>query len=366
MTIPSVTTNEQNLGQGEIAGPEKKMIYILKGASGDINLDTLVSLDSQTDLKEVMVEGTRYFDLMEAAQVAGGQKWKAWLYAMEDPKLFGPVLDTYVPLYEPEGFCLIDPFLITATGAVMKTAIEAIQSQIVSFHNTYALECFCVLEFPDKEPANSWTQFQTKLDSAIGAVVAKDILVVPNLHKINAGAVSGRLCHSGISIADGLHRVMSGAILGLQEPQAGLTGSVLKDIANARCVVPFSFANFEGVYWSKSITLDAAGGDYQALENLRVIKKIARNIRIKGIYNIGNREFNDSAESIDKNQTDFMDVLKDMAEPTPEVGEIRQPKPGAIKIVWTTTTKVKVYVKAQPFNSPDDIEFNLSLDLSKT
>nr|WP_235781932.1 DUF2586 family protein [Shewanella vesiculosa] len=58
----------------------------------------------------------------------------------------------------------------------------------------------------------------------------------------------------------------------------------------------------KGIYWGDGSTLDAAGGDYQYIENIRVVHKASREVRILAIRRIGNRALNSTPNSIELNK----------------------------------------------------------------
>lgn len=97
--------------------------------------------------------------------------------------------------------------------------------------------------------------------------------------------------------------------------------------------------------------------------------KAARAVRILAIYRVANRRLNGTPMSIAANKTYFSRPLREMSHSTVFNGEhfpgdIKPPKDDAISIQWPTTTKVEVYIKVQPYNSPKEIVANIMLDLS--
>jgi hypothetical protein len=138
-----------------------------------------------------------------------------------------------------------------------------------------------------------------------------------------------------------------------------------------RLSCPQGYTDYPGMFWGDCNLLDEPGGDYQVIENLRVIDKAARAVRILAIKRIGNRALNDSSVSKAANKTYFMRPLRAMSKGaffagTQFPGDIRPPADDSIEIVWPSFNAVEVYIKVRPWNSPKDITANLILDLTTT
>ncbi|TKY40136.1 phage tail protein, partial [Aeromonas salmonicida subsp. salmonicida] len=125
----------------------------------------------------------------------------------------------------------------------------------------------------------------------------------------------------------------------------------------------------DGIYWADGRQLDAEGGDYQAIENLRVAYKVARRIRIRAIARIGDRSFNSTPGSTAAAVTYFGKDLREMAKAAtingqPFPGDIASPKDGDISIQWIAKNLVSVYVVVRTVDCPKGITVNIMLDLS--
>ena len=57
------------------------------------------------------------------------------------------------------------------------------------------------------------------------------------------------------------------------------------------------YPDYDGIYWADGRTLDAEGGDYQVIENLRVVYKVARRMRLRAIARVADRSFNSTPGS---------------------------------------------------------------------
>lgn len=367
MSQPKVNVNNLNLSQIPAEGSDKIVMFVYQGEAQHANLDQVISINSQSDLKEVISENdTVAYRSVYAAQIAGGQSWNAYalgLTDIDDADLLDTLKD-YMKLYQPEGMCLMGMTLDWDAANEISGVIADVQAMFVGLHNSDAIDAFCILELPDKPVADTWAEFTVKATTELDGLVAANILAVPAFHKTNAGVLAGRLCSPLASIADSPRRTKTGSILGLELPQVGLDGAALETLSNIRLGVPNTFANYDGQYWGNGRTLDGATGDFQEIEYLRPLWKAAKKVRALGIASIGDRTFNNSSESIEAHKNLFKKPLKDMSKPMPDVGEIRPPKSDAVDIIWDGLKKANVYLKVQPWNSAEVITFNFSLDLS--
>ena len=79
-------------------------------------------------------------------------------------------------------------------------------------------------------------------------------------------------------------RVATGALVGeWTERPVDVDGrrldmSVLSDLDKARFSVPQWYPDYSGTYWADGTVLDVPGGDYQVIENVRVIQKCMRQV----------------------------------------------------------------------------------------
>ena len=367
MSQPKVNVNNLNLSQVPAEGNDKIVMFVFQGEDGHANLDQVVAINSQSDLKDVISENdTLAYRNVYAAQIAGGQEWNAFVLGVTDVDDAGMVdtMTDYMKLYQPEGICLMGVDLDWDSANSISGFVTIIQTMLLGLHNSDAIDAFCILELPDKPVADTWAVFTAKATTELDNLVAANILAVPAFHKTNAGVLAGRLCSGLASIADSPRRTKTGSILGLELPQEGLDSATLESLSNIRLGVPNTFANYDGQYWGNGRTLDGATGDFQEIEHLRPLWKAAKKVRAIGIASIGDRTFNNSPESIEAHKNLFKKPLKDMSKPMPDVGEIRPPKSDAVDIIWDGLKKANVYLKVQPWNSAEVITFNFSLDLS--
>lgn len=228
---------------------------------------------------------------------------------------------------------------------------------------------------PGINPATqTWSQYEAAQAAITDDVAAYRVAAVPQLHGNDLGCVMGRLCNHSVSIADSPMRVATGPILGLgatpvDSAGRALSGATLATLDDARLSCIQRYTDYPGTYWGDLNLLDIPAGDFQVVENLRVMDKAARAVRILAINRVANRSFNNTPPSIAANKTYFSRPLREMSHSTSFAGEtfpgeIMAPESDAVQIVWPTRTTVEVYLKLQPYNCPKRITANLVLDLS--
>jgi hypothetical protein len=169
-------------------------------------------------------------------------------------------------------------------------------------------------------------------------------------------------------------RVATGSLVGLGDTPVDLNGqpvdnSIFTQLDADRFSVPQTYSDYPGTYWADGNMLEVPAGDFQVIENLRVLDYCARRVRVLAIARIADRKLNSTPNSIEYNKTYFMRPLREASRtinfngiPFPSM--IQPPEEGDITIVWISKYEVEIYIKAQPFNSPKKITANLMLDLS--
>lgn len=114
------------------------------------------------------------------------------------------------------------------------------------------------------------------------------IQLTPRLWGNEPGVLAGRLCSRKVTIADSPARVATGALVEMGSTALPVDGTgvqlelaTLQALEALRFSVPMWYPDYDGMYWSDGRTLDVEGGDYQAVENLRVVDKVARRVRLR-------------------------------------------------------------------------------------
>lgn len=366
MALGKVQVNNLNLGQGDINAIERHFLFIgLAGAVGEES--QLFSVNAQTDLEDAFVDSNLRKQVI-AAQLNAGQNWTAAVYPLADGEDVFEAIDraNEVQSFESVVFCDV------STTAASISAKHDYLFSLQASHGRFVSGLVAVAGID--AATQTWSAYEAA-QVALEAGLANHLAIpVPQLHGNNVGVLAGRLCNYAVSIADSPMRVATGSVMGLgaapvDSAEKPLALATLNTLATARFSVPQWYPDFEGTYWGDGSTLDAAGGDYQYIENIRVVHKASREVRILAIRRIGNRALNSTPNSIELNKAYFMKPLRDMSKSTtilgtPFPGDITPPKDGDIEIVWPTNKSVVIYMVVRPYNSPKSITVNIMLDLS--
>ncbi|MFC6633538.1 DUF2586 domain-containing protein [Microbulbifer taiwanensis] len=366
MALGKVTVNNLNLGQGSFDEVERKALFL---GLGDANLDTVVALNSQSNLDDVLGANTSQLKTqVAAAQANGGENWEAWAVPMSAGPDWEDALDMALQSVSPELVSVCTP-VTDAAG------LQAAQTKAESVRTNQARRVITLMATPGIDPATeNWGDYLTVQSAIVNSVSAYRVAAVPLLHGNNLGILAGRLCNRAVSIADSPMRVATGPLLSLGAVPVDINGApldmaTLSSLDALRLSVPQTYPDYPGTYWGDCNLLDADGGDYQVIEHLRVIDKAARAIRLLAIARVANRQLNSTPISIASNKTYFMRPLREMAKGATIAGtffpgEIKPPKDGDVEIVWQTNSKVDIYLRATPYNSPKELTANIALDLS--
>jgi len=366
MAQGKVTVNNKNLGQGAVNEIERVSLFIGLGATGT---GQVIAIDTQTDLDVVLGSADSEIKTnVAAAKANGGENWVCYALPCAVDYDLGESLVDAMASVSPE-------LVAVCTPVEDKAAIEACYAIAEQLRTQFARRVImlCATAGID-DSTQTWAQYQTAQIAIVDGVKAERCAVIPQLHGNDLGVLVGRLCNRAQSIADSPMRVASDTVFALgavpvDSEGVSLPSATLTALDANRLSCKQEYVDFDGTYWGDCNLLDAEGGDYQVIENLRVVDKAARAVRVLAIRRVADRGFNDSPESTASTKTYFSRPLREMSH-AEEVagrqfpGDIRPPKDDAITIVWKGLTLVDVYVKVQPWNSPKTITANLVLDLS--
>ena len=360
----NVFTGQKN--QGSLPEIERKFLFIGIGATG---VNTVVSLNAQSDLDVALgIADSEIKTQALAAQLNGGPTWEAWAVPIALQGDWSAAVDLAMLSISPEA-------IVVCTPATTDTELNAFQAKAVALLNTYARHVFflCATAGIDNT-TQTWAAYATAQDGITSGVAADRVSAVPQTHGNNLGVLAGRLCRRDVSIADSPMRVRTGAVVGLGTAPNDLFGdelgtATLATLDASRLTVVQWYPDYPGVYFGDLNILDVPGGDYQAGENLRVVLKAARAIRLLAIPRIADRSLNSTPISMALNKTYFMAPLRAMAKVTVFAGqqlpgEIKPPADTAIEIVWESNTSVKIYFSLTPYESGKEINAYVFLDLS--
>ncbi|ELG1576038.1 DUF2586 family protein, partial [Salmonella enterica] len=207
-------------------------------------------------------------------------------------------------------------------------------------------------------------------------IAAYAVQLTPMLFGNEPGLLAGRLCNPSVTIADSPARVATGALVNMgrnDKPQDSdkreLDIATIKALNMARFSVPTWYPDYEGYYWADGVTLDVDGGDYQAIEYLRVADEMARQVRLLAIPKIADRSLNSTPVSIAAHQQLFAKPMRDGAKSLKINGTVfpglcMSPRDGDVQITWPEKDKVQIAIVVRPYNCPKEITISIMLDES--
>ncbi|HDO1129364.1 TPA: DUF2586 family protein, partial [Aeromonas salmonicida] len=340
------------------------------------NTGKLLSLNTQSDLDQLLGTGDSELKAnLLAARDNAGQNWTAAAYVLPTDK---PWLDAAREAQQTQSF---EGILVLGQvwDQVSINAAHALNQELIAKWGRWQFMLLAVPGIVAKAAgknatAQDWSEYEAALAALQDGIKADSVGLVPQLWPNLIGAYAGRLCNRAVSIADSPCRVKTGALVGLDNKPVDKDGiplplATLQTLEKSRYSVPMWYPDYDGIYWADGRQLDAEGGDYQAIENLRVAYKVARRIRIRAIARIGDRSFNSTPGSTAAAVTYFGKDLREMAKAAtingqPFPGDIASPQDGDISIQWIAKNLVSVYVVVRTVDCPKGITVNIMLDLS--
>lgn len=368
MAQGKVTVNNLNLGQGNSPEIERKALFI---GIGSKNVGSVLSLNTQSDLVDllgVVGSGTGIKSQVTAARANGGENWQAYAAPISAADDWRDALDRAMQTVSVE-------LVVVSVPATTSEELEEAHAKAELVRTQFGRRIIILIATPGIDAATqTWSDYEAAQAEITDGVSGYRVAAVPQLHGNDVGVLAGRLCNRAVSIADSPMRVATGPVLGLGATPVDSAGNPLPDATLAaldanRLSCIQRYTDYPGTYWGDCNLLDEPTGDYQVIENLRVIDKAARAVRLLAIRRVSDRILNNSATSIAANKTYFMRPLREMSRSvqigeTVFPGDIRSPADDSITIVWPTFNSVEVYIKVQPYNSPKTLTANLMLDLS--
>ncbi|MBI9109904.1 DUF2586 domain-containing protein [Maridesulfovibrio ferrireducens] len=361
-----VQVNNLNLMQGEFKEVENYFLFIGRGSG--TNEGKLVTVNSDTELDDVL--GANEFNLkthIEAAKLNAGQNWVACVYPLAADEDLADAIDACMELASVEAIVVTDPLADSV-------AVEALQAKAELIMGKYMRPLFFMGTTRAMAVDESWSDFTAAVKPIVSSIAADQVMVVPTLWGMDLGTLAGRLCNRSVTIADSPMRVATGPLLGawsakpVDKDGRAIDMSILQDLESSRLSVPQWYPDYPGVYWADGNMLDVPAGDYQMVENLRVVQKAMRRIYVLAVARIADRKLNSTPNSIEANKLYFMRPLFSMAKSVEIMGiqfpgEIKPPKDSDIVISWKSKYEVEIYLVVTPYNSPKHITCNLLLNL---
>lgn len=377
MTWPTVTISQKNRYNGTTTEVERVVLFV---GYGDTNIGKTLALNTGSDLDAAFGEGDSLLkQIVTAAANNAGQNWFAFAHVMAEP-------DKEKPEYKADedwmNAVTASQTVASAEGVVLAfdvaeaATINRATEMRATLQAKYGRFVWFALAVGGPDDAEAWADYQTRLGALASGIASPGVQLVPRLWGSEPGVLAGRLCNRSVTVADSPARVATGAVTALGSDTLPVDGTgkeidlgVLQALERLRYSVPMWYADYAGIYWSDGRTLDVEGGDYQIIENVRVVDKASRRVRLRAIPKISDRSLNSTPGSISANETYFAAPLREMSKAVeingvPFPGEVKPPKDGDVTIVWATSTHVQVYLVVRPYESAKEISVSIELDTS--
>ena len=372
MSVGQVQVNHINQVQGGFDEIERQVLFI--GTAGIVdNNDTILFVSNESDLDVLL--GAADSDLktqVVAARDNAGQNWQASIAPIAEDGDWTLALDRAMQQNAKVEMAAVCKPVTT------QAEVDAAYAKTMEILGTY--QRFLIIGLAvsgidaTQGTGETWAEYIARIEPVTSGAAANRVFVVPQLHGNNLGVLLGRLCNRAASIADTPMRVITGALVGLGSEPVDTDGVPLDmghliAMDQARFSVPQWYSDYPGTYWADCNLLDIPAGDFQVIENMRVMDYLARRVRVLAIARVADRKLNNTAPSIEFNKTYFQRPLREASKATkfkgvPFPAMILPPLPEDLEIVWPTNSHVQVYISAQPYNCPKKITVNLMLDLS--
>lgn len=377
MTWPTVTISQKNRYNGTTTEVERVVLFV---GYGDTNTGKTLALNTGSDLDAAFGEGDSLLkQIVTTAANNAGQNWFAFAHVMAEP-------DKEDPEYKADedwmNAVTASQTVASAEGVVLAfdvaelATINRATEMRATLQAKYGRFVWFALAVSGPDDAEAWADYQTRLGALANGIASPGVQLVPRLWGSEPGVLAGRLCNRSVTVADSPARVATGAVTALGSDTLPVDGTgkeidlgVLQALERLRYSVPMWYADYAGIYWSDGRTLDVEGGDYQVIENVRVVDKASRRVRLRAIPKIADRSLNSTPGSISANETYFAAPLREMSKAVeingvPFPGEVKPPKDGDVTIVWATSTHVQVYLVVRPYESAKEISVSIELDTS--
>ncbi|MHC9057789.1 DUF2586 domain-containing protein [Pantoea sp. y20] len=376
MTFPNVTVSQRNRFNGTTKEVERVVLFVGYGVT---NTNKTQAVNTGTDLDKALgAESSLLKSLVSAARTNAGQNWFAYVHVL-------PAASGDAPAAAEDDQVWIDAVLAAQSVASVEGVVIAIdvvekatinratelRANLTASYGRWVWFTLCVGP-PDED--ESWADYALRLKTLQEGVAAYGVQLVPRLWGNEPGVLAGRLCDRSVTIADSPARVATGPLLSMGSDVLPVDGEgveidlgVLQGLELLRYSVPMWYHDFDGFYWCDGRTLDVEGGDYQVIENVRIVDKAARKVRLRAIPKIADRTLNSTPGSIAAHETYFGKPLREMSisssiNGVEFPGEVKPPKDGDITITWLTSIKVNIFMVVRPYESPKEIGVSIELD----
>jgi hypothetical protein len=366
MAQGQVSVNNLNLGQGPVTEIERYFLFI---GPADKNVGKLLALNTQSDLdNELGVPESDLKTQILAARANGGNRWACMAVPLAADGDWEAALDmAQAADVSVEAVVITKP---VTTGS----EVSAMHTAAVNLMNRYGRRVFIMTASAGITPVLDWSAYRLEQREIVDDLSAPRVIVVPQLHGNDLGVLAGRLANAEVSIADSPMRVATGPLIGLgptpvDKEGTPLPSATLTELDKMRLSVPQTYPDYPGVYWGDANMLDAPGSDFTVVENLRVVDKAARRVRILLIQMVADRKVNNTPTSMAATKLKLMRPLREMSRSVTFAGQqfpgdIQPPRDGDITLLWKNRTTIEAYLLIRPYNCPKDLTANIALDLS--
>ncbi|MFL6968475.1 DUF2586 domain-containing protein [Pseudomonas alvandae] len=366
MAQGQVSVNNLNLGQGPVTEIERFFLFIGPATK---NVGKLLALNTRSDLDtELGVLDSDLKTQVSAARANGGNRWACMAVPLASDG------DWKVALDMAQGADVSVEAVVITKPVIQSGELTEMNAAAVQLNNRYGRRVFIMAASAGITPTLDWPAYRLEQRQITREVSAPRLLVVPQLHGNDLGVLAGRLANAEVSIADSPMRVATGALIGLgptpvDKDGVPLPSSTLAELDKMRLSTPQNYPDYPGMFWGDANMLDAPGSDFTVIENLRVVDKAARRVRILLIQMVADRKINNTPNSMAATKLKLMRPLREMSRSATFAGQqfpgdIQPPKDDSVTLLWKNRTTIEAYLLIRPYNCPKDLTANIALDLA--
>lgn len=372
MTFPQVTINQLNTRSGGKRDIARTLLMV--GENAKAIPPTPVT--AQTDLDALL--GPKDSPLRSNLQAFldnAGQNAMIWLTTVQTPQPAGQTKTWADVVMDAQSTVSAEGVVVVRPDATADD-INRAQQLREELNNKYQRWTWFILAVRGCGTGEKWAEYVTAMTTLQKGIAAYAVQLAPMLFGNEPGMLAGRLCNPSVTIADSPARVATGALVNMgrsDKPQDSdkreLDIATIKALNRARFSVPTWYPDYEGYYWADGVTLDVDGGDYQAIEYLRVADEMARQVRLLAIPKIADRSLNSTPASVAAHQQLFARPMRDGAKSLKINGTVfpglcMSPRDGDVQITWPEKDKVQIAIVVRPYNCPKEITISIMLDES--
>ncbi|ECP0987377.1 DUF2586 family protein [Salmonella enterica] len=372
MTFPQVTINQLNTR----SGGKRDIARTLLMVGEHTKAITPAPVTAQTDLDALLgAKDSPLRSNLQAFLDNAGQNAMIWLTTVQTPQpadqtqTWADVVMDAQATVSAEGVIVVRP---DATADDINKA-QQLREELTNKCQRWT---WFILAVRGCGTGEKWAEYLTAMTALQKGIAAYAVQLAPMLFGNEPGMLAGRLCNPSVTIADSPARVATGALVNMgrsDKPQDSdkreLDIATVKALNRARFSVPTWYPDYEGYYWADGVTLDVDGGDYQAIEYLRVADEMARQVRLLAIPKIADRSLNSTPASVAAHQQLFAKPMRDGAKSLKINGTVfpglcMSPHDGDVQIIWPEKDKVQIAIVVRPYNCPKEITISIMLDES--